>query len=183
LLSKNHPAAKRSKPSSSSALLRVGEEMNLDRITERIFVGSSPTESSDVEVLKSDYGITAVLNVQTDEDIASWEISLPELEAAYRTAGIELRRVPVEDFNAEELRRLLPDCVRALEELLRAGHTVFVHCNVGFNRSPSTVVAYLHWIQGMEFDEAVQRVVGSRFCNPHVEAIRLATEDREKGLD
>jgi len=103
------------------------------------------------------------------------------VEAAYRQCGVELRRVPVPDFNPEELRRRLPACVQALDELLRAGHTVYVHCSAGVNRSPSTVVAYLHWVQGMPFDEAVSFVTQRHSCDPYVEAIRLATDDRAGG--
>ncbi len=44
--------------------------MNLDPILPNIFLGSCPTSSSDIERLKSDFGITAVLNVQMDEDMA-----------------------------------------------------------------------------------------------------------------
>jgi len=41
-------------------------------------------------------------------------------------------------------------------------------------------VAYLHWMSGWAFDDAVQHVVSHRDCDPYVEAIRLATEDRAK---
>jgi hypothetical protein len=34
---------------------------------------------------------------------------------------IEVRRVPVRDFDEQDLRDKLPDCVRALAELLKAG--------------------------------------------------------------
>ncbi len=100
------------------------------------------------------------------------------MERAYRKSGIELRRVPVQDFNPEELRQKLPASVQALDGLLRAGHTVYVHCSAGMNRSPSTVVACLHWVKGMPFNEAVEYVIKRHPSDPYVEAIRLATEDR-----
>jgi protein-tyrosine phosphatase len=68
-----------------------------------------------------------------------------------------------------------------LDGLLRAGHTVYVHCNAGMNRSPSTVVAYLHWVRGIGLDEAVEYVTSRHLSDPYVEAIRLATEDRAAG--
>ena len=149
--------------------------MNLDQILPNIFLGSCPASSSDIERLKSEFGITAVINVQTDEDMAYWETKWADLEAGYQQGGIECRRVPVMDFNPDELRRRLPDCVQALDELLRSGHTVYVHCNVGMNRSPSTVVAYLHWNQGMTLDEALDFVMQRRSCDPYLDAIRQAT--------
>jgi len=56
----------------------------------------------------------------------------------YRRLGIQIRRVPVEDFNREDLRQRLPACVQALGELLRSGHTVYVHCSGVAQRSKAT---------------------------------------------
>ena len=152
--------------------------MNLDQILPNIFLGSCPMSSSDIERLKSDFGITAVLNVQTDEDMAYWETAWADLAAAYQEAGIECRRVPVRDFQPGDLCRRLPDCVKALDDLLRSGHAVYVHCSAGMNRSPSTVVAYLHWVGGMTLDEAADVVMQRRFCDPYLDAIRQATVNR-----
>ena len=152
--------------------------MDVDRILPQLFVGSCPSDPADVDSLATKFGVTAVLNLQTEEDLADWGIDRHEMEAAYRRSGIELRRVPVRDFDPEDLRRKLPACVQALDGLVRAGHAVYVHCNAGANRSPSTVVAYLHWVRGMGLDEAVAYVTQRRSCDPYVEAIRLATEDR-----
>lgn len=143
-----------------------------------LFVGVCPKSPAEIDWLKDGLGVTAVLNLQTDEDFGYWGINWPKLEAAYRASGVELRRVPVMDFNRDELRRRLPACVQALDELLRAGHTTYIHCSAGMNRSPSTVVAYLHWIRGMGLDEAVDFVLERHPCDPYVEAIRKATVDR-----
>jgi protein-tyrosine phosphatase len=152
--------------------------MDVDQMLPRLFVGSCPTDPADIDSLGTNVGITAVLNLQTEEDFDSWGIDWHEMEAAYRRCGIELRRVPVQDFSPADLRRKLPAGVEALDELLRAGHTVYVHCNGGVNRSPSIVVAYLHWVQGMGLNKALAYVTKRRSCDPYAEAIRLATEDR-----
>jgi protein-tyrosine phosphatase len=148
--------------------------MNFDEILPNLFVGPCPRDRIDIEHLKSDCGITAVLNLQTDEDFAHWRIDWDAMESAYQELGMELCRMPVEDFNADDLCRKLPACVKALDELLRAGHTAYVHCSGGVNRSPSTVVAYLHWVQGMGLEEAVRYVKQRHPCDPYVEAIRFA---------
>jgi protein-tyrosine phosphatase len=152
--------------------------MDFDEILPNLFVGSCPRDQADIDYLKTDVGITAVLNLQTDQDFVYWGIRWERMEVAYRALGVELRRVPVLDFNPDELRRGLPACVEALDELLRAGHTAYVHCSAGMNRSPSTVVAYLHWVQGMGLDEAVAFVMKRHPCDPYVEAIRGAGENR-----
>ncbi len=155
--------------------------MDVDHILPQLFVGACPCDPADVDSLATKFGVTAVLNLQTDEDFASWGIDWHEMEKAYRRRGVELRRVPVQDFNPEELRQKLPACVQALDGLLRAGHTAYVHCNAGVNRSPSAVVAYLHWVWGLGLDEAVAYVTKRHPSDPYVEAIRLATEDRRAG--
>ena len=152
--------------------------MHFDQILLQLFVGSCPSDPADIDSLATNFCITAILNLQTDEDFASWGISWHEMERAYRKCSIKLRRVPVQDFNPEELRQKLPTCVQALSGLVRAGHTVYVHCSAGMNRSPSVVVAYLHWVQGMPLNEAVEYVMKRHPSDPYVEAIRLATEDR-----
>jgi protein-tyrosine phosphatase len=152
--------------------------MDFDEILPNLFVGSCPRDEADIGYLKADLSITAVLNLQTEEDFSYCGVVWDEMEPAYRSGGIVVRRVPVMDFNPDELRRRLPACVEALDELLRAGHTTYVHCSAGVNRSPSTVVAYLHWVRGMGLDEAVDFVLERHPCDPYVEAIRGATEDR-----
>jgi len=152
--------------------------MDVDQILPQVYVGSCPISAGDVDLLARQFRISAVLNVQTDEDMAYWGIGWEQLAGVYRDSGMEVRRVPVEDFDPEDLRRKLPDCVRALDELLRAGHVVYVHCSAGKNRSPSTVVAYLHWVVGWDLDAAFSHVTAHRWCQPYFESIRAATEDR-----
>jgi protein-tyrosine phosphatase len=157
--------------------------MNLDEIVPGVLVGECPIDRDDVESLRRDFGVTAVVNLQTEEDFAYWGIDWRVMEAAYREAGIAVRRVPVCDFDRDHLRSRLRDCVEALDQLIAAGHTVYVHCSAGLNRSPSTVVAYLHWNLGWDFDRAVRHVTSRRACSPYVDAIALATEDRSRRQD
>lgn len=151
--------------------------MNYDQILPELYCGSCPRTPADVDALRRAAGVTAVLNLQTDEDFESWGIDWPRLTGHYQAGGVEVRRVPVRDFDLADLQRNLRRCVAALEELLRAGHTVYVHCNAGINRSPSTVIAYLHWAEDWALDEALIHVHACRDCDPYLEAILLAGED------
>lgn len=153
--------------------------MDISSILPNLFVGPSPHSPRDIDQLKRDQKISAVLNVQTDDDFAYWGIDLATLETHYRKLKIEVRRIPVLDFDPDDLRRHLPECVKALDALLQRGHKVYVHCSMGVNRSPSIVIAYLFWIKGWQLEEAVDHVTRIRSCDPYVEAIRLASEDRE----
>jgi atypical dual specificity phosphatase len=153
--------------------------MDISHILPNVFVGPSPQSPRDIDQLKRDHKISAVLNVQTDDDMAYWSIVWHALETHYRKLKIEVRRIPVQDFDPDDLRRHLPECVRVLDALLKQGHNVYVHCSMGVNRSPSIVIAYFTWIKGMSLEEAVDHVTRIRFCDPYVDAIQLAREDRE----
>lgn len=155
--------------------------MDVSRILSNLFVGSYPRSQEDIEQLRRDYGITAVLNVQTDKDMAYWAVNWYRLEPYYCEVGVEVRRVPVRDFDPDDLRRNLTRCVEVLDELRRHGHIVYVHCNMGVNRSPSIVIAYLHWVLGWDLERATSHVLKCRSCDPFVEVIRLASEDRGGG--
>lgn len=150
--------------------------MECSKILSRLYCGSCPESTGDIDALRS-IGIKAVLSLQTDEDLVYWGIKWDRLAAYYRKSGIEVRRVPVRDFSPEDLRRHLPRCVDVLGELLRSEHTVYVHCNAGVNRSPTVVIAYLHWVEHWDLEQALTHVRACRDCEPYLEAIRLATGD------
>lgn len=151
--------------------------MDFDQILPEIFVGAYPESVADIDRLKREAGITAVLNLQTDADIYRLGVDWPRLEGRYRALRIALRHVPVRDFDAEDLQAKLPECVLALSRLLEAGHTVYVHCTAGVGRSPNVVIAYLHWVQQWGLDRAIDHVDRRRPCSPNEEAIRLATDE------
>ena len=153
--------------------------MDVSQILPNLFVGTFPKGPVDIDRLRRE-GVTAVLNAQTDDDLAYLGVNWNRMESYYREVGIEIRRAPVRDFDHDDLRRQLPGCVEVLDDLLRAGHTVYVHCNMGINRSPSIVIAYLHWILGWTLEKAVDHVMECRSCDPYLDAIGLAGEDRKR---
>jgi hypothetical protein len=150
--------------------------MRVDGILPQILVGSCPVSRADIDQLKADFGVTGVLNLQTEDDFRYMGIAWPDLETHYRNAGIEVLRSPVRDFDPASLRDNLPQCVMHLDALLRAGRRVYVHCNAGINRSPTTIIAYLHWVEGQELGEATWLVTSRHACEPYIMAISQATE-------
>lgn len=144
--------------------------MIVDQILDNLFVGSCPMDAHDMESLHRS-GITAVLNLQTDEDMNSRGVDQQGLEQARRQMGIKEVRVPIRDFDFDHLRARLPEAVQELLSLLQAGHKVYVHCTAGMNRSPTVVIAYLHWALGWNLDLAASHVLGRHYCYPLVESI------------
>src|SRR5438445_7930058 len=115
--------------------------MNCNRITENLLVGSSLLDANDFEELRS-LGVTAILSLQSEEDMGKRGIHWEETEAF--STNLAFRSVPIQDFDNADLQWKLPECVLMLDSLLKAGHTVYLHCTAGASRSPTVAVAYLH---------------------------------------
>ncbi len=71
--------------------------MNLIQIPEGLFIGSYPKDLDDIMRLKEGYGITAVLNVQADEDLRDAGLYWLALEESYRSPEIGSQRVPIKN--------------------------------------------------------------------------------------
>jgi len=153
--------------------------MTYAQATSRLYIGSHPETVHDIEVLQKILAITAILNLQTNEDMATVKLNWSPLESHYKTCSVSLCRMPIEEEQAVLRRRLL-ECVDTLVQLLAAGHTVYLHCTAGIGRSPTVAIGYLHYYLGWQLDAAVRYVKQVRQCSPHVEALRRAILDREK---
>lgn len=86
------------------------------QILPNLFIGTFRRNPEDIDQLRRE-GVTAVLNVQTEKDMTDWGVNWNCLEPYYREVGIKVRRVPVRDFDKDDLRRQLPKCVEVLDEL------------------------------------------------------------------
>lgn len=146
---------------------------NFDVITGAILLGAAPSTADDVDEL-ADRGVRAVLNLQTDADLSYHAIHWPTLAASYRSRGIRAVRHPVTDFDRAALLEHLPGCVADLHALVTGVGLAYVHCNVGVNRSPTTVIAYLYRHCGMGLAEATHWVTSRRNCDPWVSLIPQA---------
>jgi hypothetical protein len=155
-----------------------GETLTYAQILPRLFIGSHPRTIDDIERLRREAGITAVLNIHTDDDMHSVNLDWRTLEAYYRKSPVLLLcRIPMVEEQVE-LRTKLCRCIHKLNQLLAKGHTVYLHCTAGIGRAPTVAIGYLHDCLGWEWDEAVTHVKALRQCNPHLEALRLALSDQ-----
>ena len=157
-----------------------GEKLTYAQILPRLFIGSHPRTIEDIERLRREAGITAVLNIHTDDDMRSVNLDFPPLEAHYKTSSVVLRRTPMVEEQVE-LRAKLCNAIQALSRLLAEGHTVYLHCTAGIGRAPTVAIGYLHTCLGWKLEEAINHVKLARECAPHVEALRLALADQAAG--
>lgn len=156
--------------------------MDLDQILPQLLAGGCPKTTEDIDALRQEHDITAVLCLQTDDEFAQVKVDWARLETHYRESEVEVRRVPVRECDRDCLRRSLPECVRALDRLLRDGHKVYIHCSLGKCRAPTVIVAYLQSVQDWDLGEAIDYVTACRSCDPQVDVLKLATEDRQREL-
>ncbi len=111
--------------------------------------------------------VTTVINLQSEEDLVIYDIHMGDLLCAYEPAGIQLRRVPIQDFDNESLSANLPAAVAEIEGALRgAGSRVYLHCTAGINRSPTAAAAYLMGSAGLSAEVAINHVMARRRCSP-----------------
>ena len=141
--------------------------IDYDRILSNLFIGTYPQSPADVRELQERLGITAVINLQTDEDLRQRGMDWPAMKTLYEKMNIEAHRIPMRDFDYDHQKERLPFAVNTLSGLIACGRIVYLHCSAGVCRSPLVAMAYLHWCLNMDFDESVKYVKTRRQCSPY----------------
>ena len=144
--------------------------IDCSKILENLWLGSYPQSPEDVLHLKKQ-GVTAILNLQSDDDFSQRGIRWDLFWAFYVRQGLSVERVPIVDFEPDDLRRHLAQAVASLQGLIEAGHCVYVHCTAGLNRSPTTVIAWLMQTRSLGMEEAVSFVSARREVVPYPEVL------------
>ena len=106
--------------------------LNWGEITPTIVVGTCPMSPKDLERIQAGSGVSAVLSLQHDDCHAYWGIDYAQLQRAGAALGLLMDRFPIRDFDVADMRRCLPEAVRALARLQDQGHRTYVHCTVGW---------------------------------------------------
>ena len=114
---------------------RPGARPSVSVIRPGLLVGEYPTPE-DAAWLRDEHGVTVVVSLQDDADLASKGLRLAALERAYREHGVAFHRFPVPDGDDRNLAARLGEIVALLGEAIDAGGRVYLHCNAGFNRAP-----------------------------------------------
>jgi atypical dual specificity phosphatase len=149
---------------------RRGGHPDYSLIVEHLYVGEYPTHD-DADWLHATLGVSAVVNLQDEMDLAAKFLRAAELQASYGNRGIAFHHVPIPDGDAVKLVAALAGLVVLINNEILAGGCVYLHCNAGMNRAPSVAIAYLHAGQGMPFGEACKLVKARRSCLPYIKAL------------
>jgi len=107
--------------------------------------------ASDVPQLRR-AGITAVLSLQ-EPGVDLLASAVEQMRSACEP-GIAFRNVAVRDYDPYAVIEALPEVLGDLRSLVAGGHTVYVHCSEGINRSPSVALSYLVRHENLSVTEA-----------------------------
>lgn len=142
---------------------------DLNWVTSRLAVGGSIDSDKMAQAL-ADQGITAVLNVRTNQDEVPW----------VRKAGMKYFSNPTKD---KDENKKPPEWFQGSADVIRtqmSGPTskVFVHCEEGLNRAPGTVFFYLRTL-GFDRDACENMITAVR---PQTKDNMLWNDDAEAAL-
>jgi protein-tyrosine phosphatase len=149
---------------------RPGGRPGFSIIRPGLLVGEYPTPA-DVVWLRDEHGVSAVVSLQDDADLAGKGLRLAELERAYAAHAVLFHRIPVPDGNDRNLAARLGDILALLDRLLDEGRRVYLHCNAGFNRAPTAAIACLHVRENLGLEEARDAVKALRHCVPYMRVL------------
>jgi len=85
------------------------------------------------------------------------DCELPYSLDEWEKRGVEVLHSPVPDFKAPTLDQLL-ETLRWIEEMVREGKRVLIHCSGGMGRSGTVATAWLMYSRGLPLVEAIRRV-------------------------
>ncbi len=149
---------------------RPGGRPGVSVIRPALLVGEYPLPE-DAAWLAEEHGVTAVVSLQDDADLAGKGLELRALERAYRTHGLAFHRIPVPDGDDRNLAARLGEIVALIARVVEEGGRVYLHCNAGLNRAPTAAIAYLHVRERLPLAAARDEVKQRRHCVPYMRAL------------
>lgn len=124
---------------------------NYNWITDRLAIGGVVSELEDLP-------FDAILSLMTEAPAGMWELA--------RTGKVEYAWFSIIDGYCHEehddIVRRFDDAAAQINEWLRAGKRVLVHCFAGISRSVTAVVWYFVRYEGKTWDEAMEIIRASR---------------------
>lgn len=154
--------------------------INFDLVEPGVYIGSAPQSSVDVARLKQ-MNITAVICLQSDDDLKARKIDWPKLEASYQHNDISVKRFPINDFDELDLGKKVVEPIVELNALLNAKQKIYVHCNAGVCRASSVVLGYLCHYQGMSIEAGLGQIrIARPIANPFKSAVEKALVELAK---
>jgi len=153
------------RPEHTARPSRNGRRPSVSVLSDELLIGEYPSEA-DIAWLRETYGVTAVHNLQDDDDLRLNGLDDRGLIAEYTAHGINYVRTPIQDGSADAMAERLEAALNDLHELVAPGSRVYLHCNAGMNRAPTLAIAFLRAYRQMSLQEAMVLVKKQRACGP-----------------
>jgi hypothetical protein len=143
----------------------------------RMIIGSCPRTAEDVDRLIDEGGVEAIICLQCTLCHGALKIDWEPIRKRALERGVPIVRVSVRDFDRLDQAKMLPEMVRKLAAFHAMGKRTYVHCTAGINRASLTVLGYLTFVEGMEYDHALHIVRENRpQANPYAVSWQIARE-------
>ncbi|XP_076751620.1 dual specificity protein phosphatase 3 isoform X2 [Xylocopa sonorina] len=135
--------------------------IDCDEVYPGIYIGDATTAKSKDYLQK--LGITHLINaaegnrfgfVNTDKNY-------------YADTNIKYLGLPLADLHSTDISKYFFTVATFIDEAIRAGGKVFVHCMLGISRSATCVLAYLMIKKGMRAINAIRTVRKNRYVQPN----------------
>jgi protein-tyrosine phosphatase len=130
------------------------EEFGYAEVADGLWLGAYPTDARDVAAI-GDLGVTRVLNLCEDAEYRRGQRA--RVEEALDDLRLVEERVCLVDYGglpSAELDR----AARRVLAWLDAGERVYLHCRAGWQRSAAVAAAVLALRDGLDVQDALQRI-------------------------
>lgn len=135
-----------------SKMLQDSHQMDYSKITANIYIGSDLCKGTTCEIHGAEFEDLGILA----------EINLSVEKKEHPPDGIDIYAwIPVADHHAPTQTQL--DMGSALiNETVKDGKNIYIHCKNGHGRSPTMVASYLIRYKGMRTAEAIEFISSKR---------------------
>lgn len=131
--------------------------------------GGGAVLEQDIRSLQSE-SVDILVSLLTREEVV--HLDLKTEPALCATHGIEFRSFPIPDHSTPASYEDVADFAIKLEQEMRAGKAIAIHCYAGIGRS-SLMAACVLAVQGMPIERAFNQIRDVRGCNvPEMQAQR-----------
>lgn len=145
----------------TSSYFRIVEDIKYnvecDEVYPNLFVGNAEA-AENLEYLKK-IGITHVVNM-AEEDV--------DTDAStYEDTAIQYLGIAIVDWASSKIDAHFQNVSKFIENGIKTGGKVLVHCFMGYSRSATVAIAYLMMCEGMSAVKACQTVRAKHLCRPN----------------
>lgn len=139
----------------SSVEVGPGAVPDVSEVLPDLWIGKALRSREDTMRLKNELGVTAVVSLETDRDLDAVGLTWGDVRKQYEALGIEVHRSEIEGDWPAAIIVLMRLAMKLVRQLIQDGHSVYLHCTAGVNRSPTVALMYLNLIEAIPVEEAL----------------------------